>query len=524
MSKINGACLPGDDDLFVEFIFTDDVAFGNDQWYKTQFESSVRQTRFDVMKVGSRVDAAAEELREALSPGNQFVRLEIGATRGFDKLGLKWTIDEREGLPRLSGDPKRPYDGSLWIRCETRRDGKSDGDDVYARKDFKIVGENIDSWELWEDNPPPKDDPYQCENEQTLSGEINPKIAVIGASLRGRSHAHRGMFRDDCMAVRLAEERDEPGWSALVVSDGAGSAVFSREGARIVCETLANNLAGELNKSVNFDFLKDKIERFEKTRRNESRKILSASPGEIEEFQLDKFFTRGVYEVYVKIKEESERRSRKVSERASTLNEQASARRNESQIQYRVRDYAATALAVATKRFKASKDRPPFWAIASYWIGDGAAAIWRPNGEDRVLPLGRPDSGEYAGETRFITSREEADQKTARARVRLTIVDRFEGIVLATDGVTDPFFPSDASLERFDDWKSFWDVKLRRGAPGAFEAARPLDERAKELLEWLRFKEKGYHDDRTILLALDDDLRKEKGLGEFGMREVKTRL
>lgn len=54
---------------------------------------------------------------------------------------------------------------------------------------------------------------------------------VRGASLRGKSHAHRGEFRDDALASFVDGDL-----LVLAVADGAGSSAFSRVGAAVTAE------------------------------------------------------------------------------------------------------------------------------------------------------------------------------------------------------------------------------------------------------------------------------------------------
>lgn len=62
---------------------------------------------------------------------------------------------------------------------------------------------------------------------------------VLGASVRGRSHAHRGTHRDDAMAVHADGDL-----LLLAVADGAGSSALSRIGAAVVAEmTVARTAA-----------------------------------------------------------------------------------------------------------------------------------------------------------------------------------------------------------------------------------------------------------------------------------------
>ncbi len=59
---------------------------------------------------------------------------------------------------------------------------------------------------------------------------------VLGASVRGKSHAHRGEYRDDAIA---AASRD--GLLVLAVADGAGSSALSRIGAAVTAQLAVDN-------------------------------------------------------------------------------------------------------------------------------------------------------------------------------------------------------------------------------------------------------------------------------------------
>ena len=63
---------------------------------------------------------------------------------------------------------------------------------------------------------------------------VGPLRNIIAASKRGRAHAHSGTFRDDDFSIQFNEST---GWYMIAVADGAGSAQYAREGARIACDT-----------------------------------------------------------------------------------------------------------------------------------------------------------------------------------------------------------------------------------------------------------------------------------------------
>ncbi|MDE6741447.1 MAG: protein phosphatase 2C domain-containing protein, partial [Muribaculaceae bacterium] len=67
--------------------------------------------------------------------------------------------------------------------------------------------------------------------------------------------------------------------------------------------------------------------------------------------------------------------------------------------------------------------------------------------------------------------------------------------MLMTDGISDPFFETDANLARKEKWDDLWasitaEVDLKDDNPQS----------APQLLSWLDFWSPGNHDDRTIAI------------------------
>lgn len=94
-----------------------------------------------------------------------------------------------------------------------------------------------------------------------------------------------------------------------------------------------------------------------------------------------------------------------------------------------VKSYSTTLL--ATVSFRTGTEL----FAAAFWMGDGAIAAYGPVGRVRIL--GTPDSGEYAGQTRFLDVDAVGDPEFSK-RVSIGKWTGISHLVLMTDGVSDP--------------------------------------------------------------------------------------
>ena len=76
---------------------------------------------------------------------------------------------------------------------------------------------------------------------------------IAAASVRGKLHAHRGLWREDSFAFANIAAGSGV-WSVVAVADGAGSSPLSRVGSRLACETALQDLQTSLGA---IDQLKD---------------------------------------------------------------------------------------------------------------------------------------------------------------------------------------------------------------------------------------------------------------------------
>ncbi len=310
---------------------------------------------------------------------------------------------------------------------------------------------NPDPRSLWQEHEPPADAPYPKSHTDAVRLESDEAI-LIGASRRGRSHAHKGDFRDD--DFQLAQVSDT-GWYILAVADGAGSAKYSREGSRLAVEITTKGLEQLLD------------EEFTQSIGNQLDAFSADDDPQVENslrLLLYDSMVGSIFDGYKAI--------------LSEANEQGVA----------PRDYATTLLVTVTRKFAQG------WFFASYWVGDGCIGVYRKG--ESVQLLGTPDGGEFAGQTRFFTMADIwNDAQTILGRLQFALVPDFTALCLMTDGISDPKFQTDYNLRQVPRWDAFWE-DLQSGVDFAHE----YDQQDQELLEWLNFWSQGDHDDRSLVI------------------------
>ena len=347
-------------------------------------------------------------------------------------LGLSFDPDSGElrGIPALDGDHRLPLSWSL------------DEKTRYSGECLLIV--NPDPKSLWKVIEPPDGSLYlkPHADRRLLTGR---GFRIAAASRRGRSHEHAGTFRDDDFFIGHDAQTQ---WSLILVADGAGSARYSREGARLAVASagaqLSEALAGEMS-----------------ARMNAALHGWEADPEGVAQAMGAEFHS--------------------LFHKAGTLAVQSIEQEARS-AGAEVRDYATTLLAAAVKR----QDSETF--LATFWMGDGAIAAYGPRGKVRLM--GTPDGGEFAGQTRFLDRAALADQAFAR-RIGIGRYADLTAVMLMTDGVSDPRFETDNGLNDPAKWDGLWDDI----AP---LLASPEPDRS--LVDWLHFFSPGHHDDRTLAL------------------------
>ena len=328
---------------------------------------------------------------------------------------------------------------------------------------------NQDPRKLWRDipvdwenmtEPKYKKDDIQIDyvKVEALS-DGTPQKDIVAASKRGRSHAQEGKPRDDHFKMSHMDN----GWYIMAVADGAGSAKYSREGSRIVCEEVTNYCMAQLANSKDFESAVKQYNEHKTESESDARKAVGD--------YIYKIVGTAAFKAH------------------KSINAEAAIKKLPA------KQYATTLLLAICKKFEFG------WFIATFWVGDGVICLYNKQAHTAEV-LGVPDEGEYAGQTRFLTMPEIfKDATSLYQRLRFRIVDDFTALFLMSDGVGDPKFETDANLNNPDKWDALWTDLKENGV----ELTDDNEETKNQLLAWLDFWSPGNHDDRTIAILYEGE-------------------
>ncbi len=363
----------------------------------------------------------------------------IGAVTVPPETGLTFdAADARlHGAPAVAGE----YDLKVMLRPAAHPDRPE------VERKFRLTI-NPDPRSLWKNLPSDPALPFAKPDDASAALDAE-ELRWLGASRRGRSHAHEAKPRDDDFSfTRLSN-----GWHVAIASDGAGGSKYSRRGSQLACETTMCSLSARLG-----DGLDSSVQAW----------FSSAAEDSLGRLKSDLYTLLGgaAFETHKVLAAEAEKHS-------------AAAR-----------DFHATYIVVIAKQFDEE------WFAASFTIGDGGAGLLDETGGLHILST--PDGGDFAGQTVFVTMPSVfKDPAALMRRVHCHRVASLKMIVLMTDGVTDPKFETDTNFET----PSYWHA-LSSEVLAAIDGATDSPAAAAALLTWLDFWSPGNHDDRTIVLGL----------------------
>ena len=260
---------------------------------------------------------------------------------------------------------------------------------------------------------------------------------IIAARTRGKKHKHDATNCDDWFETAVTN-----GCAIAVVADGAGSKKFSRIGARIVCETAAEYLRGEIKKAFEADSqLKNSL-----AADFSSQEFIAACTRLA---AAVKDSAKAAYSMVI----EEQQRVYNIEEYVNSLG------RNPE-----INDFYSTFLAAVIVPL----GKECFTVTVQ--IGDGCiCAIDSAKDADGCLKLlGEADSGSFSGETEFISEKNVDDRVIAgKTRISRGTSDTF---MLMSDGVADDYYPSAPMMKRL-----YLDLALNGILPLRGEPQKPVD-------------------------------------------------
>lgn len=280
----------------------------------------------------------------------------------------------------------------------------------------------------------------------------NKTMLMMGSSVRGRSHAHKGIHRDDDFKLFCDNSSD---WVISCVADGAGSCKYSRQGAYVAVEHATTSLKESL-KGYYGKALEEAFNLFSTSKNEENQKLL------LEAYQQT--IVKAVFEA------------------AKAIEDCVDSKKGDV-----FKDFSTTLMLAAHKKVDDG------YLVISFWIGDGGIVIYDKN--KGVTLMGEVDSGEFAGQTRFLDKKIFEDGSIYK-RVEMEIVDSMSALILATDGITDAWFETEKMLESIPHWDKLW----KELEPHVMNDNREAG--LQGLTDWMDFWSKGNHDDRTIAICM----------------------
>lgn len=371
--------------------------------------------------------------------------VEIDGLKGLrleDAGGSGLTLDEASGL--LTGVPNAS--GDFVVRLQGLLHGKR----CEVAANLAVIP---DPKSLWVSQDSDRSDPFWKPDE--AFGRTEGDLLCVAASKRGRSHAKDGTFRDDDFGLL---SNGPGGWHVAVVADGAGSAKFSRRGSKVAVDSVLRELPKLLEDHVNPHL----------------PKLVPA--------HLHGNPDAGVQiksQLYQSLATAAFNAAKAIEEEAAAKGEKASA-------------FSTTLIVGVVRKV------PEGWFVAGFSVGDGGAAVFDVR-DGSLTTLTLPDSGEFAGQTRFLQKSEFLGgfDEVAK-RIFFDVRKEFTAVALMTDGISDPKFPTDSVFADPAKWVEFWNGDLTK----AVDFSRSNASMDKQFLDWLDFWSPGNHDDRTLAVLV----------------------
>ena len=271
---------------------------------------------------------------------------------------------------------------------------------------------------LWKYLPIPMEEPEPA--PEYLQSDIDlPGGKIIAARVRGKKHKHEGSNCDDWYEVANSDDV-----TFIAVSDGAGSKKFSRIGARESCRASVGYLVNAYGKLLTEA----------PTIRDALRQELSSPECMDACGRIAGLVQKSVVQAWEAV--EAAFYSRATDPSYSKLLKRS----------LDLKDLSGTLLVAAIIPLnKGTKEH----LIVTCQVGDGMIVSINSKGtfQASVKLLGVPDSGDFSGETEFLTAPQMKTLEALQKRTKLSrgVVDT---VMLMSDGVADDYYPNETQMRR----------------------------------------------------------------------------
>lgn len=279
--------------------------------------------------------------------------------------------------------------------------------------------ENITDYtsSMWKYFPVSENEP-EILPEYLVKSEICGESTIIASRVRGKKHKHDGSNCDDWF-----ETASDGNIIYIAVADGAGSKKFSGIGAREACRAVCGYLKHTFEKSV-----------------IDGQIISDLSPDLKDEKCISSC------KILVNIVQESVKKAYSAVESAFYSRVTDSAYSGILGRTPDIDDFSSTLLVAVVIPLESDAGKR---LVISCQIGDGTIVLVNTaeTFEKSVKLMGKSDSGDFSGETDFLTSEKMIESASLAMRTHVSI-DSSDILMLMTDGVSDDYFPPESQIQR----------------------------------------------------------------------------
>lgn len=266
---------------------------------------------------------------------------------------------------------------------------------------------------MWKYNPIA--DFLEVYPEYITSTEITPYAEIIASRVRGKKHKHNSTNCDDYFKYSLV------GNCCIVgVSDGAGSNVYSRIGAKEVTTSYVRAMSSAVE-----TLLKDSS-------------FLEGLSYPVTDALFNKSCSKIAFELQNAVKSAYSSLVSKFDDISKDENYS-----NPLDRELSINDLSCTLLSAIIIPLETEDGVETF--VATLQIGDGlicSVDSSKPFDSSTKI-LGVSDSGNFSGETEFITTNGMMEQSNLMRRIKV-MKGKTSAIILTTDGVADDYFPNES--------------------------------------------------------------------------------